>query len=92
MRIFVTDKFVRSYKKLPKHIQDKADRKTQLFKNNPKHPSLNLEKLEPHKLNLWSIRVDKVYRIVFEYPSAVTVEFLLIDHHDNIYKRLKDLK
>lgn len=92
LRIFLTDKFIKSYKRLPKYIQDKTDKKTRFFKNNPKHPSLNLEKLEPLKLNLWSLRVNKVYRIIFTYSSATTAEFLLVDRHDNIYKKIKKLK
>ena len=47
MEISLTDEFVRRYKLLPVSIQKKAEKQEKLFRQNPFHPSLHTEKLEP---------------------------------------------
>ncbi len=48
IEISTTATFDRLFKKLPKTVQHKAATKTELFKNNPFHPSLRTEKLHPN--------------------------------------------
>jgi proteic killer suppression protein len=47
IEISTTATFDRLFSKLPKPIQRKAAAKTDLFKENPFHPSLHTEKLHP---------------------------------------------
>ena len=47
MEIIVTEEFEKYYRKLPRDIQRRAEKQTQLFRENVFHPSLNTEKLEP---------------------------------------------
>lgn len=86
MQIFVTEEFEKRYKKLPANIKNKAEKQTAVFKENPLHSSLNLEKLEPKNKQLWSIRVDKKYRIVFRFLKNKDVLFLTVGPHDWIYR------
>ena len=65
MKIVYTRKFVAMYKLLPIEIKRKAEKAENFFKINMFYPSLNTEKLSPKYLNLWSFRVDRVYRIIF---------------------------
>lgn len=57
-----------------KRLQEKI----KIFKNNPKHSSLHLEKLEPKDLNRWSIRINKQYRAVLikTRKDAVTIIYV----------------
>jgi len=81
------ESFKKSFSKLPKAIQEKFFSKMELFIAHKNHPSLNLEKLEPKILNKWSMRVDKNYRVIFEFEGNNTVLFIDVGRHENIYKK-----
>ena len=85
MTILTTATFDRLFKKLPKPIQRKAASKTELFKENRFHPSLQIEKLHPKHREVWSFRVDRSYRIIFIFLGPDEVEFRYIGHHHSIY-------
>ena len=86
MRVITVAEFDKRYKKLPVFIQKKAEKQEKIFRKNPFHPSLHTEKLEPRNKELWSIRVDKSYRIIFRFVEGNTVLFLTVGPHDWIYK------
>jgi len=85
MRFQTTETFDKLFVRLSKIIQMKAAKKTDLFKKNPFHPSLRVEKLRPKKFNVWSFRVDRDYRIIFKFVERDLVEFIFIGHHNEIY-------
>ncbi len=85
MEISTTVTFDKLFKSLPASIQKKAAKKTDLFKNNPFHPSLRTEKLHPKGHNVWSYRIDISYRIVFKFIDINHAEFRFIGHHNKIY-------
>jgi len=86
MKILFADEFVRRYRLLPSTIQKKAEKQERIFRDNPFHPSLHLEKLEPKHKEVWSMRIDRRYRIVFRFISGDTALFLTAGPHDWIYK------
>ena len=86
MEIVLTEEFERRYQKLPSAIQRKAEKQERLFRQNPFHPSLRTEKLEPKEKELWSFRVDKRYRILFRFLDRNRILFLTIGPHDWIYR------
>ncbi len=86
MEIFVTAEFEERYNVLSVPIKNKARKQEKLFRQNPLHPSLHVEKLEPKNKQLWSFRVDRKYRILFRFINKDRVIFLTIGHHDWIYK------
>ncbi|PIR75753.1 MAG: type II toxin-antitoxin system mRNA interferase toxin, RelE/StbE family [Candidatus Magasanikbacteria bacterium CG10_big_fil_rev_8_21_14_0_10_43_9] len=85
MTILITKEFKKRYKKLSPSIQAKAEKQEQLFRTNPFHPSLHTEKLNPKKREVWSIRIDKKYRIIFRFIDGETILFLTVGPHDWIY-------
>lgn len=80
--------FHKSFKQLPASIKKKFFNKLKLFIQNHTHPSLNLEKLEPKILNKWSLRIDRNYRLIFEFLKENTILLIDIGHHHKIYKKL----
>lgn len=86
IEVIVTREFEKRYRKLPGFIQKKAEKQEQLFRQNPFHPSLNTEKLEPKNRKVWSFRVDRHYRIFFRFLDGQTVLLLTIGPHDWVYK------
>ena len=87
LQIFVTKTFQELYQKLPKVTRQKADSKTQIFRQNPFHPSLQTKKLEPHHQEIWSFWIDKDHRIKFRFISSNKVHFLYIGNRKDIYRR-----
>lgn len=86
MKIILTAEFVRRYRGLPENIQRKAEKQEKNFRRNPFHPSLHTEKLEPRQKEVWSIRIDKKYRIAFRFIDGETALFLTVGPRDWIYK------
>lgn len=86
MEIIITNEFEKYYQRLPRDIQRKAEKQTNLFKENIFHPSLKTETLEPKSKELWSFRVDKKYRIFFRFNNRHSARFLVVGPHDWIYK------
>lgn len=84
--ILLTEEFRKRYHKLPQAIRDHAKKQQLIFSENSFHPSLHVEKLAPHRKEVWSFRVDRKYRILFRYIDGNTVLFLAIGPHDWIYK------
>jgi mRNA-degrading endonuclease RelE of RelBE toxin-antitoxin system len=86
MKIRITAEFKKRYGKLPPLIQKKAEKQERLFRENPFHPSLHAEKLEPKDRQVWSFRIDKSYRILFRFLDGQTAVFLTVGPHNWIYK------
>lgn len=62
-------------------IEKKCQKQMSLFIENPLHPSLNLEKLEPKHVGLYSFRVDKFYRAIFRIKNKTAVIILITKHY-----------
>ena len=86
MEIRFTPEFEKRYRKLPLSVKIKAEKQIVFFEENPLHPSLNVEKLNPKSKEFWSLRVDKKYRIVFKFLKEDLVIFYNVGEHDWIYK------
>ena len=65
MKILFTKTFVRNYRKLPKDIQDAVDKQLELLMSDPRHPSLNIKKMNDPR-NIWEGRVTISYRFTFQ--------------------------
>lgn len=85
LALVLTQAFEKQFCKLPASIQKKAVKQQDIFIQNPLYPSLHTEKLQPKTKELWSIRVDKKYRIVFRYLDNDEVLLLYVGPHDEVY-------
>lgn len=63
-----TQRFHESFKRLPAAIQEKAKKAFTLFRDNPRHPSLQTKKMKGHE-NIWEGRVDQGYRFFYRYDN-----------------------
>jgi mRNA-degrading endonuclease YafQ of YafQ-DinJ toxin-antitoxin module len=64
--IHYAEPFHEQFSALPLAIQKKACKAESFFRQNPFHPSLRLHKLKGKLEGLWSISVDRKYRIIFK--------------------------
>lgn len=63
------------------NLIQKFEKQYQQFLDNPRHPSLNLEILEPKNRGIYSFRLDRKYRVVFIINTNQVVEILTITNH-----------
>ena len=63
MEINVTPRFIKSYKKLHKEIQEKAKVKEAVFRKNPFDKRLKTHKLSGKEKESWTFWVDYSYRL-----------------------------
>ena len=82
MEIRYSPKFVRQYKKLPKEVKVRAERREAVFRKNPFDPRLKTHKLHGSQEGFMSFSVDYSYRIIFEFADTNVVIFYEIGTHD----------
>ena len=85
--ILYSPSFLKSAKKLPEQVMKVAEKKEKIFRLNPLHPSLRLHQLHGKLHNLWSISLNKNYRIIFERQKNGDILFVSIGKH-GIYNKL----
>lgn len=83
--IYYTAYFKKAFNKLPQIIQEKAYLTEERFRENPLHPSLRLHKLSGKLDGLWSISINKQYRIIFEPQENGDILFISVGLH-SIYQ------
>lgn len=59
----------------------KWEKAKMMFEQNPFHPSLHTELLEPKHRHIYSFRLDRKYRAVFIVHSADAVEVIAVTKH-----------
>ncbi len=71
---------IRSY--LESHqIVRSFEKQCALFRQNPLHPSLHTEILEPKHLKFYSFRVTRSYRAIFIYRNGGIIEIIDVNNH-----------
>lgn len=85
MRIRISSRYIRLFRKLPKHIQNLECEKRSIFRNNPFDEKLKAHKLHGKFRGYWAFSVNNDYRIIFEFTDKKTVLFHSIGNH-NIYE------
>jgi len=64
-----------------RNLEKKFEKQIRLFENNPFHPSLRTELLEPRNMHIWSFRIDRKYRAIFIFREKDTVEIIDVNDH-----------
>ena len=82
--IYYHPQFRKSFLRLPKDIQRRAQERVKIFRGNPFHPSLDTHKLHGKLKDHWSFYIKGQYRIIFTFDNSDVI-LLDIGPHD-IYK------
>ena len=80
MKILPLHSEIRNYLK-KRNLTKKFEKQKKLFEENPFHPSLNTELLEPRKMRIWSFRVNQKYRAIFIFRKKDTIEMIDVNDH-----------
>lgn len=73
----------KAQKLLKKHLlETKFNKQLKLLSENPSHPSLHLELLEPKQQGIYSFRIDRKFRALFIFrPDLKAIEVFAITVH-----------
>ena len=72
MKYIRTERFKKAAVKLPHEIQTKVAKAFLLFKDNPRHPSLGVKRVQGMP-DVWEGRIDIHYRFTFHYEGDACV-------------------
>ncbi|MCY4570580.1 MAG: hypothetical protein OXD49_20015 [Candidatus Poribacteria bacterium] len=72
------------YHRLPRDIQQRADKNFALLKQDPEHPSLNFKRVGRTR---WSVRISRNYRALAREENGTLVWFW-IGKHDEYIRRI----
>ncbi|MEK9156909.1 MAG: type II toxin-antitoxin system RelE/ParE family toxin [Patescibacteria group bacterium] len=84
--IIVTEEFEKRFSDLPTRIQKKLIKQEKFLRENPLHPSLHTEKLQPKIKEYWSFRIDKSYRVLFRFTEKDELILITVGTHDWVYR------
>ncbi len=87
IKIYVSSRFKRSYKKLPQKIQADFDAKIKLFQNNPFDPRLRNHKLKGELGDYYAFYLKDGFRVLVDFQGDGSVILVEVGSHD-IYGRL----
>ena len=84
-----TPRFWAAYHELPAEIRDAAQKAYRLFRENPKHPSLQFKKVHDRE-PIYSVRVTSAYRALGLLQDAQVTWFWIGGHaeYDRLLARL----
>jgi Txe/YoeB family toxin of Txe-Axe toxin-antitoxin module len=69
-------------KYIQKHgLSKRWEKAKKLFENDPSHPSLNTELLEPKHHLIYSFRIDRKYRALFICLPKDQIEIIAVTKH-----------
>lgn len=88
LKILYDRRFIKEFKSCPKEIQKKLVYLESIFKKDPFHTNLNTKKLQGKLKHLYSFRITREYRVIFEFTTDQEVVFLAAKHRKDIYKKM----
>jgi superfamily I DNA/RNA helicase/mRNA-degrading endonuclease RelE of RelBE toxin-antitoxin system len=88
VKVAVSDQFLEAFSQVPRNKQKKVRRFMTKFRQNPRLPGINYEKIEGARdPKLRSVRIDQSYRGIVMAPDEGNVYMLLwVDQHDDAYQ------
>lgn len=64
-----------------RNLERKFTKQISLIRSNLRHPSLEVELLEPKHLKFFSFRVDRKYRAIFIFLDSNKIEIIDVSNH-----------
>ena len=78
--------FLSQSKKLPKAQQEKLAKLIELLSENPPHPQLHTKHLTGRLSGLYSFRITRDYRVIFQFLSPSEIQLIDVAHRKDIYR------
>lgn len=85
MKVSFHKRFGKSYVKCSLKIQKQFKKRLKLFLENPHHPLLENHALHGEWRNFRSVNISGDWRALYYHLDNESVEFFIIDTHNNLY-------
>lgn len=85
-KIKLTMRFLKSFSRLPKAIQEKNKKQISLLAENPRHPTLRTKPVQGTD-GIYEARIDRDYRMTYERKTDDTLVLRVVDRHDEALKK-----
>ena len=87
VKVAISTDFLTAFARLPRAVQNKVTEFINKFRNNPRSPGINYEKINKGiDKKICSVRIDDTYRGIVVREEETGVYLLLwVDHHDEAY-------
>ncbi len=85
IRIVHSDGFLRSAKRLPRSTREKLTRLLGILGDNPFHPLLHTKKLGGELAGLYSFRITRDWRVIFQFTGSETIRLLRVGDRKDVY-------
>lgn len=82
MKVRTLPKFERQYKKLTNDLKDIAEKKFNIFLNDPYDSRLKTHKLTGALMGFMAFSINQEYRIIFDLDEKKDARFYQIGTHD----------
>jgi addiction module RelE/StbE family toxin len=81
-----TRRFLKSFARLPKTVQEKIKKQIALLAENPRHPSLQTKPIQG-AAGIYEARIDIDYRMTYEREADDTLILRVVGKHDEALKK-----
>jgi addiction module RelE/StbE family toxin len=85
-KIKFSQRFLKSFARLPKAVQEKIKKQIALLAENPRHPSLQTKPIQG-ATGIYEARVDVDYRLTYEREADDTLVLRVVGKHDQALKK-----
>jgi len=86
MQIYFTENFKKKFNKLPGKIQDKFEKRLDMFIKTPSHPFLKVHPLRGNLIGYRAFSVTGDYRVVYKLIDKNSAKFISIGTHAQAYE------
>ena len=86
IKIYYSDRFIRSAQKLPPQQQEKLGYLLELMQENPLHPKLHTKHLTGRLSGLYSFRITRDWRVIFQFLAPSEIQLVDVAHRKEIYR------
>ncbi|MBI2444292.1 MAG: type II toxin-antitoxin system mRNA interferase toxin, RelE/StbE family [Candidatus Magasanikbacteria bacterium] len=86
MALLYYQDFESEARNLPKAAQQKLARCLELLANQPFHPLLHTKRLGGELLGVYSFRITRDWRVLFQFLDQQTIQLLAVGHRKEIYR------
>jgi mRNA-degrading endonuclease RelE of RelBE toxin-antitoxin system len=81
MKLFLTNRFKREYRKAPDDVKDRIDKALRYLASDLKHPSLRAKIIDETN-RIWQARVTRNWRIYFQIEDGLIIGLRIFAHKD----------
>lgn len=80
--------FIKLVKKLPGREQSKLAELLPMLTKNPYHSTLHTKQLSGELAGFYSFRINREWRVIFQFNSIEEIQLVLVGHRRDIYSKL----